>query len=320
LASLAHDLYSHPLHRNEDIPRIDDVMDDRLHRAILYTVAYSDIFEYPLTEHEIHRYLTGVRVSSKLVSEALNGSELSPRYLSNVAGYYTLPGRESIVELRRTRAKVSAKLWPLARFYGGIIARIPFVRMVAVTGELSVNSVRDRSDIDFFIVTEPGRLWLTRAMVILIVKAGEFRGITVCPNYLVTENALGIVDQNLYTAREMVQMVPLAGFSVYERLRDRNSWVKDFLPNATGSDSAWAGSRSSGRPRRLAEALLRTRVVERIEQWEMNRKIEKLTRQNGKTDEVAFSADWCKGHFDGHGHRTLQAFAERVQMVEGLMQ
>jgi hypothetical protein len=31
--------------------------------------------------------------------------------------------------------------------------------------------------------------------------------------------------------------------------------------------------------------------------------------------EVAFCADWCKGHFDGHAHAVLHSFSQRLAQV-----
>jgi hypothetical protein len=46
----------------------------------------------------------------------------------------------------------------------------------------------------------------------------------------------------------------------------------------------------------------------------MRRKIQKFSHQNGG-DESAFSADWCKGHFDGHRRRVLDEFDHQWQKV-----
>jgi hypothetical protein len=319
MASYTYDSTPRRSTENGALPWVDDIQDLRLQRSMLHAVAYSDIFDYPLTATEIHRYLVGVATSTEVVRDLLVSNYLVPRYLDRSGDFYTLSGRSEIVSIRRSREDAAGRLWPIATYYGRMITRLPFVRMVAVTGELAVNNVNGKSDVDYFIVTEPGRLWLTRAMVIAIVKAAERRGIVVCPNYLITENALEMDERNLYTAREMAQMVPLSGYSVYERLREINDWVLEYLPNAIDPPVELNGSDSGSQLRRVSEAVLRTPLAERFEQWEMKRKIEKLSRQNGTIDEVAFSADWCKGHFDGHGHRTMQAFAERVRMVEGLM-
>jgi hypothetical protein len=80
------------------------------------------------------------------------------------------------------------------------------------------------------------------------------------------------------------------------------------------------------RPRRRAltralERLLRTAPGDWLERWEMSRKIRRLSRQAGGQlegqveSEAQFTADWCKGHFDAHGERTLSGFAQRLRSL-----
>jgi hypothetical protein len=51
----------------------------------------------------------------------------------------------------------------------------------------------------------------------------------------------------------------------------------------------------------------------------MQRKIRKFSHQNDG-DESAFSADWCKGHFDGHRRRVLDEFDNQWQKVNTVSQ
>lgn len=287
-------------------------------RAILQTLAYADVFDYPLTAQEIHQYLIETATTQKAVRAVLNNGRLVPHCLSRVRDYFTLHGRESIVETRLRRAEMAARMWPKARQYGLAIASIPFVRMVAVTGALTMDNVETGDDFDYLIVTGPGRLWLCRAMIIaLVVKPAARRGDEICPNYLLSERALVLRERNLFTAHELVQMVPLAGFAVYRRLRELNSWVDDFLPNAGHPPQP---ARAVGTARRfarlMAEAMLRTPVGAGLERWEMARKVRKLSPQTVDHSETAFSADWCKGHLDSHRHDILLRYAERLDQIE----
>ena len=291
-----------------------------LHRAIVETVAYADIFDYPLTVAEVHRYLVGVRASEAEVRSALLDSELVPRYLSRSGEWISLPGRESVVEIRIRRTAIAATFWPRALRYGRIIASLPFVRMVAITGELAVDNADRHSDIDYFIVTEPGRLWLCRAWTVALVRLARLAGDTICPNYILSERALELDSRSLYTAHELTQMVPISGNATYERLRALNSWSEEFLPNASGAPRRADCRPLSSRLRAGAEAALRNPVCDVLERWEMTRKIRKLGGDKAANGETAFSADWCKGHFDGHGQRTLSEFSERLRRVEEIAQ
>ena len=286
--------------------------------AILQTVAYADVFDYPLTAGEIHRYLIGVSASPVAVQAVLEGTGPITQRLVRCQDYYTLPGREAIVETRRHRAEVAARIWPRAVHYGRIIAGLPFVRMVAVTGALAVDNVEPDADIDYLIVTEPERLWLCRALVILLVRLAARRGDVLCPNYFLSERALIIQERNLFTAHELVQMVPLAGLPVYHRMRQLNAWAAHFLPNAHDPPQKPGIEPHTEPPpwyaiRTLAEAALRTPAGGWLERWEMGRKVRKFSAQTDGHTEAAFCADWCKGHFDAHGQRTLEAFTRRLQ-------
>lgn len=286
----------------------------RLEVAILQAVAYSDIFDYPLKPAEIHRYLMDVPASREDVRAALANGRLVPRYLTTRDGYYALAGREEIIDIRRQRALRSRAVWARAFRFGRIIASLPFVRMVAVTGELAMDNVGARSDIDYFIVTEPGRLWLAR---LLTVAVARFAGSPeICPNYLLTDRALELDDRNAYTAHEVAQMVPIAGLETYYRLRELNGWVLDYLPNAASPPRHIEAPAYLPRLRRLIELPLRTSLGAKLERWEMERKIRKLSGGNGRLPETAYSADRCKGHIDGHGERILAVFDERWQSVK----
>lgn len=284
-------------------------------RAMVATVAYADVFQYPLTIDELHRYLIGVRASRAELDALLQSSPEVREHLAQCDGYVLLAGRESILETRRRRARVAARLWGPAVRYGRLIARLPFVRMVALTGALSVDNVEEGADIDYLVVTEPGRLWVCRLLTIALVRIAAMRGDTVCPNYFLADTALAIEDQSLYTAHELTQMMPISGVETYQKMRQVNSWSEAFLPNADGAPPRDVGAeRGRGRAGRVAEAALRSSLGGHLERWEMERKVRKFARQGGNP-ETAFSTEWCKGHFDGHGQRVMAAFTERLQRL-----
>jgi hypothetical protein len=89
-----------------------------------------DVFDYPLTSAEIHRYLVGLRATRNEVEQVLSKIQS----LSQINRYFTLQDREALTDLRRKRERIAAELWPQASGYGRTIASLPFIRMVAVTG------------------------------------------------------------------------------------------------------------------------------------------------------------------------------------------
>lgn len=301
--------------------------DTNLVNALQWTLAYADVFDYPLTLQQLHRYLIGMEVPFHHLQAVLGNGHLAEVQVSRTSGFFTLAGRESIVESYQQRARYSKQLWAKAAAYGKLIARLPFVRMVAVTGALAMNNatpgrgptgILPGDDIDYLIVTVPERLWLCRALVILLVRFAALRGDTICPNYFLSERAVTFEQQNLYTAHELVQMVPLSGEEIYTQMRNKNTWSDKFLPNAKSQpQSSYADQkqRSNGQMVSIIESPVFSPLTSLLEKWEMERKVQRFQDQAREGTEVSFCADWCKGHFDGHGSKTMRAFKARLQDI-----
>src|SRR5512139_1012868 len=255
-----------------------EISSENLLNSVFHTIAYSDVFDYPLTAGEVYCYLTSMSASLEEVTQSLTDESLFAR----VEYYFTLRGREKIVEIRKRRAEVAQRLWPQALRYGRIIARLPFVRMVAVTGSLSMNNTDEGKDVDYMIVTAPNRLWLCRALSLLVARFAQLEGVRLCPNYLVTTHALELQERSLYVARELAQMIPLSGMEIYHKMRRLNRWMDAYLPNIFLEPELPPGVMSLQKRsmiQRVLEFLLGFPFGNWLEKWEMNRKIARLTRE-----------------------------------------
>ena len=294
-----------------------DVPSEELLDSVFQTLAYADVFEYPLTVGETFRYLTSTKASFEQVTQALAEASI----FTSTGDYFTLRGREHLVAIRKRRAEIAARLWPKAARYGRLISSLPFVRMVAVTGSLAVDNTDEDKDIDFMIVAAPGRLWTVRALVLLVARFANLERIHLCPNYLVTTNALELKERSLYVAHELAQMIPLSGMQVYDEMRQRNDWIREYLPNASGAPAlppSAAQASTIFAVQKTLEILFGFPAFAWFERWEMDRKISRLRREQSSSVESYFSRDVCKGHVDKHGKSVEAALAVRLQKMAEL--
>ena len=150
--------------------------------AILRTLCYADIFDFPLTSEEIHRFLIcdqNQNISEvaeclpaemvgtpRTVEKAMRGAE----QMSSINGYYFLKGRRRTVLLRRKREKHARKKAAIAKGVGKWLMRIPTIKMVALTGALAMQNSEENDDIDLMIITSRNRLWITRLFVVPLVS------------------------------------------------------------------------------------------------------------------------------------------------------
>jgi len=285
--------------------------------AILKALLYSDLFDYPLTIAEIAHFLIGRSGSEAEVETALRSSAWLSARIAAREGFFTLPGRESLVDRRRRCRRASKILWRKARFYAEILSRFPFIRMVAVTGALAMDNCKVGDDVDLLLATAPSRVWLARGLAVLVVHAGRFSPNTLCPNYVISEQALSLGPRTIYVAHEFAQMVPLYGREIHAKMLAANPWILELLPNALRPLRVRPEVTAGWMARRFKAALERPfsgRMGDRVEAWEMRRKIRKFTKELGPPGSgVILDRHQVKGHFDDHGALVSARFHERLE-------
>jgi hypothetical protein len=282
-------------------------------RAVLETLAYSDIFDYPLRIEELHRFLS----LSVTLPELRSALEIYKGRIEQCDGYYFLEGREALITLRRQREIGSLPAFRRAIQIGHILGILPFIRMVGLTGSLAHLNCDTNADIDYMLVAAHGRVWMARAFALLIGRLTATAGNTLCPNLIISDQALEWQQQDIYSARELCQMIPITGKDVYLHLRQVNSWTKFFLPNASNAPTLSPKESSNLTSiKYIGEIPFRGYLGDRLEAWEMNRKINRFTHQTGYGIETRFNADICQGNFNHHGLQTKEAYQQRLAKMD----
>ncbi|MBI2074871.1 MAG: hypothetical protein HYT83_03495 [Candidatus Levybacteria bacterium] len=219
-------------------------MERDVKESILKTLVYADLFDYPLTLDEIWRFLISNKiVSKKSVKQCLASHLLSGSTIVFKNGFYFLFGRKRILDIRKRREKESIDKFIIAQKIIKLFSYIPWVYFIGVSGSLAMRNANKEDDIDFFIVTEKNRLWITRFFLFLLLeiyglrrKRNEKKAINkICLNMLIDEKSFLITKENqdLFSAHEIIQLVPLFDRNnTYERFINANLWFSSFLPNA----------------------------------------------------------------------------------------
>jgi len=214
-----------------------------IHKAILKTLVYADIFKYPLTTSEIHHWLiwqnSAQPPSQKNIILALENI----KSISKTPPYFYLKNHQKNISLRQQHQHFSQPKLKLAHQAANYLKLIPFINLIAVTGALAMNNSDKNDDIDLIIITQSNKLWLTRVLAIFILELFHLRrrpktqtiNNKICLNLFLDEFSLKIppVNRNLFTAHEICQLKPIYNKqNTYQKFLHANSWTKKYLTHA----------------------------------------------------------------------------------------
>lgn len=210
--------------------------------AVLTTLLYSDIFHFPLTQDELWHFLISMHPLSKTAFEqALDSLQQSDPVICFHEGYYCLVSREAIVHKRIKNLQVVRKKLVLARQIIPKIALLPTVLFIGISGGLAAAQATKEDDIDLFIIVRKNTLFFSRFVILVLLQLLGHRRVRgmkkapdkVCVNFLIDETQLVWKQRDLYTAREITQVIPMFTCgSLYETFLEKNRWIAQFLPNS----------------------------------------------------------------------------------------
>ncbi|MDD5152216.1 MAG: nucleotidyltransferase domain-containing protein [Flavobacterium sp.] len=193
----------------------------------LKTILYFSIFRYPLKTEEIHHY-----TNHNAISDTKNELQnlINQKIIVKIDEFYVY-GNDLDSVPKRLKGNLMAKnALVIARKRAKFISKFPFVEAVGISGSLSKGYYDEDSDIDFFVITKPEKLWICRTLLMLFKKIFLFNSRKYfCINYFISSNQLEIEEKNRFTATEINSLIPIHGKTVFEDFYKNNEWVLSYF-------------------------------------------------------------------------------------------
>ena len=198
---------------------------------ILKTLAYFDIFNYPLRPSEIRSFID-IRITKDELISSLDKLQADQKIFL-LEEFYSLQNDLALAERRRKGNKRAEVLLIKAKKITELIYKFPYVRAVAICGSVSKNFADENADIDYFIITKADRLWIARTLLHLFKKNPflKHRNEYYCMNYFIDEAELLIEEKNIYTATELFTIIPMACNGSTKKFFEANQWAYTYFPN-----------------------------------------------------------------------------------------
>jgi len=296
---------------------------DQVEAGVIRTLLYFDIFRYPLTLEEMIKFHPE-KSNKKDIINAISflRNKLVVFKLDN---FYSLHPDNAFIQRRKAGNELAKKRLQTAKKFSWLISKFPFVRAIMLSGSLSKDYMEMNSDIDYFIITEPGRLWLTRGLLALfkrmfLLNSHKF----FCTNYLIDSQSLEIEEKNIYTAMETTTLIPVYGKALYEKFINKNQWTKNHLPNMELHRTAFIAEKTSVL-KNITENILSGSFGEQLDLLFMDLATKRWKKQFGHSFaqadfELAFKSkrNVSKNHPRFFQKQILNHYQEKIEAFEML--
>ena len=143
---------------------------------------------------------------------------------------------DTLLGVKKEPNQHELELFERAQRYIDKLSWIPGIQMISIVNSLSMYATHEDSDIDLFIVTERGMIWIVRLLVTLTLsrhgvwRHGEDIAGNLCLSFFVTTDGISLqdirIDDDVYLYYWIYYMKPIvARGDIYDRFLTTNSWV-----------------------------------------------------------------------------------------------
>ena len=201
-----------------------------MQNKLLKVLLYFDVFSYPLSCDELFAF-SGLLTDRQKEAAGILNKLVDDGHVNHYEGFYFMNGDKTLIQRRLEGNMRARQRLRDAQRYSRIIATFPFVRGVFLSGSISKEFMAERDDIDYFIVTEPGRLWICRSLLVLFKKLFLFNSYrNFCINYFVDAHHLAIKEQNQFVATEIATTIPTYNLELHRSFLSANEWTRHYYP------------------------------------------------------------------------------------------
>lgn len=201
--------------------------------SLVDTLLYFEIFGFIPNFEELYTFYIGEKISK---NELRNEIKLN-KFIDSKNGYFFLKGNRVLCRQREIRSTISQEKRKLADAQVKILAKIPTIQSIALSGSVACDNAREEDDIDLFIVTAPHSVWITRLLVYVLlrttrkIRGKKNKNNLFCPNMFVSIDHSKIEEKNLYNASEIAHLVPLYDKNnSFTHFLTSNNWIEEYFP------------------------------------------------------------------------------------------
>ena len=210
-----------------------------LDQSIIETLAFYETRNCGRTPVQLLPYILDFSITSAKLEKALKRLAQS--------GLIVRAGNDYGLSIKGAKRTKEAVIWAnkkrlIANQIAKVMGKSPFIRMVALTQSVAMETAKESSDVDIFTVAAPNRLWTARFITLASLKLARLakkKGNTTnhgCFGFWIDETAMSLssvtIKNDIYLSFWLAHLEPLINKNqTYEKLVSKNHRLLTRFPN-----------------------------------------------------------------------------------------